>query len=94
MENLGLGVQLHAIQLLHISSGGLLELGAAVVGVETVFKFGGLGTESLKHLGKGLVVGFAYAHVYKLGARIGLQSGGLGALDLLEFVDGAVFAEA
>ena len=72
--------------------GGFLERLAAVIGVTAVSWVLGLLVEFGHDLGERHFVRFADAHVDDLGAGVGLKHGVFGALDLLEFVDGGVFA--
>ena len=83
----------HAEEARHVGGGGFLEGGDAVVGVAAVFGvvdgfLQGLADGARRHL-----VGLADAEVQHLTLGMRLAGGTLGALDLLEFVDGGVLAE-
>ena len=76
----------------HPMRGRLLVLGAAVVGVAAVFGLGGFVSQRLDAHRMRHLIGLTDAHVDQLRRRISGLSGAFGALDLLEFVDGGVFA--
>ena len=93
VNDLRVGIELDAVQRLHVAGGGGLEIGAAVVGVGAVFPLRGFFREAGDHGRERHVVGLADAHVDQLDAGIFGGGGAFGAFDLFELVDLGVFAE-
>ncbi len=93
VNDLRVGIELDAVQRLHVAGRGRLEVGAAVVGVGAVLPFRGFFREAGDHGRERHVVGLAHAHVDQLDAGILRGGGAFGAFDLFELVDFGVFAE-
>jgi hypothetical protein len=92
VEDFGVGVEVDAEEAAHVAGGGLLEFGAAVVGVAAVFGLGGGVLEGVDDVGEGHFVGLADAEVNEGRVGVGGAGGGFGALDFLEFIDGGGLA--
>ncbi len=92
VDDLRLRIDGHAADPAQIPRRRLLEHGVAIVGVPAVLRLAGLRVKRLDDPRVGHRVGLAHAEIEKFRVRVRLLRGALGPLDLLELIDGGVFA--